>query len=285
MPPRHGKLLHMDPNPWLDRGVFHWAHQGGAREAPSNTLWAMAHALEVGAHGLEFDVHATRDDEVVLLHDATLQRTTSGCGRVRNHTVAELARFDAAHWWTPGKVDDHDAGAPPDRYPLRGRAPADRDLGIPRLGDLLERYPAVPLTIEVKDKRAVGPLVQLLRDHGRHRDVIVTSFKDSIVRRLRRRAPDLALAPGRWWNLWFLLRAGLGRPPPKSPYIALQLPPRYKWLNVIDRRLLDAAHEAGLAVHVWTIDEEAEMRRLIDLGVDGIMTDRPSVLAAVLEGK
>lgn len=273
----------MGDNPWLNRGVFHWAHQGGAREGPSNTLWAMARGLEAGAHGLELDVHLTTDGEVVLLHDPTLVRTTSGRGRVRDQTLQELARVDAAFWWTPGKVDDHDPGTPSRLYTLRGRAPADRDLAIPRLADVLDRHPGVPLTIEVKDKRAVGPLVALLREHGRRHDVIVTSFKDSIVRELRRLAPDLALAPGRWWSFWFLLRTRLRRPPLESAFVALQLPFRYKWFTVVDQRLLDAARRAGLALHVWTIDEEAEMRALIDLGVDGIMTDRPSALAAVLQ--
>jgi glycerophosphoryl diester phosphodiesterase len=278
-------VLPMDrrSNPWLGRGVFHWAHQGGAREGPSNTLYAMAKGAEAGADGLELDVHRTADGHVVLIHDATLERTTSGCGAVAAHTLEELRRVDAAYWWVPGEVDDH--GAPPDRYVLRGRAPADVDLRIPTLDELLERHPSAPLTIEVKAAAAVEPLVAVLRRHRRSEDVIVTSFKDSIVRRLRRQAPELSLAPGRVSNLWFFLRTLLRWPPRRSRYVALQVPPQYKWLRVVDARFVRAAHRCGLAVHVWTIDDEREMRELIALGVDGIMTDRPSVLASVLRDR
>ncbi len=269
-------------NPWLGRGVFHWAHQGGAREGPSNTLWAMARGDEAGADGLELDVHRSADGHLVLIHDATLERTTNGSGAVASHTLEELRGLDAAWWWAPGEVADHDA--PPDRYVLRGRAPADADLRIPTLEELLERYPSAPLTIEVKSRAVVEPLVAVLRRYNRRDDVIVTSFKDSIVRELRLQAPELSLAPGKYGNVWFFLRTLVRWPPRRSRYAALQVPTRFRGLRVVDERLLRAAHGCGLAVHVWTIDDEREMRELVALGVDGIMTDRPSVLAAVLRG-
>lgn len=103
-------------NPWLDRGVYHWAHQGGAREGPSNTLFAMAAALAAGSHGIELDVHRTKDGRLMVLHDATLERTTNGHGKVADHTLEELQRLDAAYWWVPGTVDDHDPSTPADRY-------------------------------------------------------------------------------------------------------------------------------------------------------------------------
>ncbi|HEX2191935.1 MAG TPA: glycerophosphodiester phosphodiesterase [Acidimicrobiales bacterium] len=270
-------------NPWLDRGVFHWAHQGGAREAPSNTLHAMAKGREAGADGLELDVHRSADGQVVLIHDTTLERTTNGSGAVAEHTLEELRSLDAAYWWVPGEVDDHDA--PPERYVLRGRAPADPALRIPTLEELLELHPSAPLTIEVKARGAVEPLVAVLRGHGRRDDVIVTSFKDSVVRELRKQAPELSLAPGKFGSLWFWLRTLVRWPPRRSRYVALQVPTRFKWLRVVDERFLRAAHRCGLAVHVWTIDGEQEMRDLVALGVDGIMTDRPSVLAAVLRAQ
>ncbi len=267
-------------NPWLNRGVFHWAHQGGANEAPSNTLYAMEQAVQAGAHGLELDVHRTRDGEVVLIHDDTLDRTTNGSGKVADHTLEELRRLDAAYWWVPGKTNDDDA--PADRYILRGQAPENRDLGIPTMDELLERFPSMPLTIEVKAKEAVKPLVRLLRQYDREEDIIVSSFRDSIVSELRRRAPELPLAPGASGSYWFFARALLGWPPRSSPYVALQVPPRKALFTVVTESFIAKAHRAGLAVHVWTINEEAEMRRLIALGVDGIMTDRPTVLAGIL---
>lgn len=268
-------------NPWLDRRVYHWAHQGGAREGPSNTLFAMTAALAAGSHGIELDVHRTKDGHLVVLHDSAVDRTTNGHGKVAERTLEELRRLDAAYWWVPGKVDDHDPATPPDRYTLRGRAAADPDLRIPTLDDVLGRF-AVPLTIEVKDKAAVAPLVALLRARNRTQDVIVTSFMERVVSELRRAGPELPLAPGRVYNLWFLARVLVRWPPRRSSYVALQVPHRYRGLTVLSARLVGAAHGAGMAVHAWTIDEEAEMRELIALGVDGIMTDRPTVLAAVL---
>lgn len=280
-----GRLYHLRvpaPNPWLERTRFHWAHQGGAREAPSNTLYAMKRAVAAGSAGLEFDVHASADGHVVVAHDATLERTTNGCGRIADQTLAELQPLDAAYWWVPGSVDDHDPATPVECYVLRGQVESEPDLRIPTLDEVLEAFPAMPMTIEVKDGRAVDPLVAALRGHGRTSDVIVTSFKDSVVRTLRRLAPELPLAPGRFWNLHFLVRAKLGIAPQRSWAVALQLPPRYGPLPVIDQRLLGAAHRAGMAVHAWTIDDEEEMHRLLALGVDGIMTDCPRVLDTVL---
>ena len=271
------------PNPWLDRRVFHWAHQGGAREGPSNTLHAMKLALAAGADGLEVDVHCTRDQRVVLIHDARLERTTNGSGEVKGKSLDELRRLDAAFWWVPGEVDNHDPATPVERYELRGRAPADEELRIPTLDELLERHPSTPLTIEVKSAAAVEPLVRLLRQRSRSGDVIVTSFKDSVVRQLHRADPDLPLAPGRAWNLWFLSRVRLRIPPRESSYAAVQLPVSFKFVPVLDQRLVAAARRAGMAVHAWTIDEEDEMRQLIAMGVDGIMTDRPTVLSRVLQ--
>lgn len=285
----------------MQRRVFAWAHQGGAREAPSNTVHAMERALAAGAHGLEVDVHRTADGHLVLAHDERLERTTDGSGRIADHTLAALERLDAAFWWVPGKVDDHHA--PPDAYPLRGRAPDDASLRIPTLAAVLDRFD-VPLTIEVKAPDAVAPLVGLLRARRRPPgDLVVTSFREGVVRRLRHLAPELPLAPGRVWSVLFLARVRLRVPPRRSPYAVVQAPHRYavasgllgarSWagrlvprrlqtVTVVDRRFVQAAHRAGMAVHVWTIDEEDEMRELIAMGVDGIMTDRPSVLAGVL---
>ncbi len=219
-------------NRWLDRAVFHWAHQGGAREGPSNTLYAMRRAVAAGAAGLEFDVHSSADGHVVVAHDAILERTTDGRGRIADHSLEQLRRLDAAYWWVPDKVDDHDLTTPVERYSLRGKVGSEPDLRIPTLDEVLEAFPATPLTIEVKDARAVGPLVRGLRHHVRTNDVIVTSFKDSAVRSLRQLAPELPLAPGRLWNLVFLVQAKLGRAPQRSPFVALQLPPRYRCLSV-----------------------------------------------------
>lgn len=288
-------------NPWLERRPFHWAHQGGAKEAPSNTLHAMQHAREAGAHGLELDVHRSRDNRIVVIHDHTLHRTTNRSGWVRQHSTGELAGFDAAYWWVPGQVDNHEATTPEAKYKLRGEVEKNPDLGVPTLDDLLARHGDLPMTIEVKDPGAVERLVDELTDHGVPNDrLIVTSFSDEVVGRLRRHPRHLPLAPGRRWTAWFVIRARLHLPVPKrGPYVALQVPHWYPWKEILPGRLgllvpdrwsvrfitgrvVRAAHRAGLAVHAWTIDDEAEMHELLDLGVDGIMTDCPSVLTRVL---
>jgi glycerophosphoryl diester phosphodiesterase len=301
-------------NVWLQRRFFHWAHQGGAREAPSNTLCAMREALDAGAHGLEFDVHRTADNAIVVMHDKTLGRTTNaeeiglgGTTRIADCTVEELRRLDAAYWWVPDTVVDHDA--PKERYELRGRAPADHDLGVPTLDEVLERFHG-PFTIEIKDKRAPARVIQLLQDHRvPPEDVIVTSFRERTVWNLRwrifRSKAKFGIAPGGLSTLLFFVRSRLGWAQKRSPYVAIQvphrissedlparyqrvarfLPRRWRSLTVVDERFLAHAKQAGVAVHVWTIDEREEMRELIDMrvdGVDGIMTDRPSVLTAVL---
>ncbi len=282
--------------------MFHWAHQGGAREGPSNTLRALRKAREEAhADGLELDVHCCKNGHLVLVHDAKLQRTTNGRGKVRHHELRQLKELDAAHWWVPGKVDDHHA--PESSYELRGRAPAEPDLSVATLDEVLDAFPNVPLTIEVKDSQAVEPLVELLeRRQVAMGDVIVSSFKELVVRKLRRRAPHLPLAPGRVSMWWFFVRVKLHLRPKLSGYVAVQLPhhygvenlpgawrrvgrlvpERFRRLTVLDARMVEAAAERNMAVHAWTIDEVAEIEELTEMGVRGIMTDRPTVLSRAL---
>jgi glycerophosphoryl diester phosphodiesterase len=290
-------------NPWLERRAFHWAHQGGAKEAPSNTLHAMEHGCAAGADGLEFDVHRSRDGHVVVIHDASLHRTTDRSGWVPQHSAGELAGCDAAYWWVNGEVDNHELSTPESEYELRGRIDKDPDLGIPTLDALLERFGHMPMTIEVKSGQAAEPLIRNLQARNIPFDnLIVTSFSDAVVDELHRLAPDLPLAPAGGWTFRFYLRCRLHLPVPKrGPFVALQVPhrrplneipqipgfirallPKTLMLKVTSPRFVRVAHRAGLAVHVWTIDEADEMRTLIDMGVDGIMTDRPTVFAAVL---
>lgn len=267
--------------------MVRWAHQGGAREGPSNTVHAMARAWRGPgrATALELDVRRARDGVVVVIHDRTLERTTDGQGRVARRTVAELQRLDAAHWWVEGEVVDHDA--PPEAYVLRGRAPADPTLRVPTLTDVLEAFPDAPLTIEVKAWRAAAPLAAQLAAAQRP-DVTVTSFLDPIVwmvRRARRRTPGwrAGLAPGAVGAAWLFLRVAVGLPPRSSRYTRVQVPLRVLGLTIPTRRFVDGAHRAGIAVDVWTIDDPEQMAHLLDVGVDGIMTDVPSVLAEVVD--
>ena len=272
-------------NPWLSRRVLNYAHQGGAREAPSNTLLAMRQALDVGAPALELDLHATADREVVVCHDATVDRTTNGTGFIAEMSLEAVQSLDAAYWWVPGSVVDHEAD--PSDYPLRARAPADPELRIPTLREVLEAFPAAYLNVDIKQTTpAVEPyerlVADLFRDHGREGDVIVASFFDAATDAFSALAPDVSTAAGLGAIAGFYFALRDGSEPPPMRHHALQVPPTHEGTTVVDAAFVGAAHDAGLAVHVWTIDEAVEMQRLIDLGVDGIMTDRPSVLADVL---
>jgi glycerophosphoryl diester phosphodiesterase len=275
-------------NPWLERRPLNFAHQGGACEAPSSTLYAMRRAVAAGAHALELDVHVTADRHLVVCHDDTVDRTTDGSGRIADMTLAELQGLDAAHWWVPGSVVDHTADAA--AHPLRGRAPADPDLVVPTLRAVLEAFPRTYLNLDIKEwAPAVEPydglLADLLSEYGRGDDVLVGSFVDTAVASFSARAPHVGTIAGTAAMATFYFAVRQGADPPPLPHQALQVPPTFEGLTVVDEALVEAAHTAGLAVHVWTIDEPDEMHRLLDLGVDGVMTDRPAVLAEVLAAR
>ena len=261
--------------------MFNWAHQGGAREGPSNTLYAMRGALEAGAHGLELDVHLTRDGHLVVAHDDELRRTTGADGRIATSTLEHLQTLDAAHQWVPGEVAVEDAS--PDAYRLRndGSQPVDADLRIPTLQEVLDTFPGVPLNLEVKRLRAALPLARFLRRTDRT-DVVVASIRPLALWafRLRARAVPFAPSPVGLAVVWLASRVRV--PVPIRGGVAIQVPLRLKGRTVTDKRLVAATHRAGLAVHVWTLDDPAEIRQALDLGVDGIMTDRPTLVAEAL---
>jgi len=275
-------------NPWLERRVLNYAHQGGAREGPSSTLHAMRQAVAEGAHAIELDVHATADRHLVVCHDATVDRTTEGAGRIADLTLAEVQSLDNAYWWVPDTVVHHEAE--PHEYTLRGRAASDSALRIPTLREVLEEFPGTILNLDIKQTApTVEPyeedLARLLREYGRSDDVIVASFSDAAVATFSAAAPDIATAAATNATTAFYFAAVAGEEPPPTAASALQVPPAFGGVQVVDERFVAAAHRAGLAVHVWTIDDPAEMEELLDLGVDGIMTDYPSVLAGVLAGR
>ncbi|HUR50431.1 MAG TPA: glycerophosphodiester phosphodiesterase [Acidimicrobiales bacterium] len=284
--PTPSSSLHRRRNPWLDRRVLNWAHQGGAREGPSSTLWAMRCAVESGAHAIELDVHATKDGHIVVCHDPTVDRTTQSSGAIADLTLEQVQSLDNAYWWVPGEVVA--PGRAEDEYPLRGRAPDDLSLRIPTLHEVLDAFPGVFLNFDIKQTApAVKPyeeeVARVLAEHGRSDDVIVASFLDGATDAFRQIAPETCVSFGMEGTRAFFTAVRDGADPPDTPHVALQVPPWAGEIELVTAGFVDAAHAAGVAVHVWTIDEEAEMRRLVGLGVDGIMTDRPSVLAGVLD--
>jgi glycerophosphoryl diester phosphodiesterase len=273
-------------NPWLDRRVLNYAHQGGAKEAPSSTLLALRQAVAAGADALELDVHATADGELVVCHDATVERTTNGAGAIASMTLDELRRLDNAYWWVPGEVVA--PGRPDVEYVYRGKAPSDSSLLIATLREVLDEFDRVFLNLDIKQTApAVEPyeaaLAGLLREYGRADDVIVASFNDAATAAFAAVAPEIATSAGTLATATFWQAVQQGVDPPPTGHVALQVPAAYEAIPIVDEPFVTAAHRQGLAVHVWTIDEPNEMARLLELGVDGIMTDRPTVLESVLQ--
>jgi glycerophosphoryl diester phosphodiesterase len=274
-----------DTSVWLERRVIAYAHQGGAWESPSSTLHAIDHALEVGATGIELDVHATADGELVVCHDATVDRTTAAQGTIASFTLAQLRVLDFSYWWIPG------ADVTPDRpdaeYPFRGRAPGDRAFGIATLREVLERYPGVVLNLDIKQTApVVAPyeesLARLLAEFGRTDDVIVASFLDPATDAFRAFAPDVPTSAGTMATAAAWQAVQGAEELPESPAVAFQVPERQGDLVIVDEAFVAAAHKAGKAVHVWTVNDAGSMERLLGLGVDGIISDVPTTLCGVL---
>lgn len=272
-------------NPWMGRRVLNYAHQGGAREGPSSTLFAMRQALANGADGLELDVHATSDGELVVCHDATVDRTTERSGAIADLSLAELQQLDNSYWFVPGEVVA--PGRADGEYVHRGKAPADHEFGLATLREVLEAFAGVYLNLDIKQtapdvKPYEAALAALLREFGRTDDVIVASFLDQATDAFSQVAPEISTSYGTLGTAQFWRAVQDGEHPPPTRHHALQVPPSFGDRTIVDERFVDVAHANNIAVHVWTIDDAAEMERLLALGVDGIMTDTPSVLTEVL---
>ena len=270
---------------WLERRVIAYAHQGGAWESPSSTLHAIAHAIDAGATGIELDVHATSDGELVVCHDASVDRTTDQTGSIASFTLAELREMDFSYWWIPGA--DVTPGRPADEYPYRGRAPGDRAFGIATLREVLEAFPGVVLNLDIKQTAPVVPpyeekLARLLAEYERVDDVIVASFLDPATDAFRGFAPRVPTSAGTIATADAWRAAHAGEPMPSIPAVAYQVPERQGDLVVVDEQFVTAAHAAGKAVHVWTINDTEAMERLLGLGVDGIISDLPTTLCGLL---
>jgi glycerophosphoryl diester phosphodiesterase len=257
------------PGPW----PANLAHRGASARAPENTLEAFRMAVEQGAGGLELDVHATRDGEIVVIHDATVDRTTDGSGAVADMALDELRRLDAGYRFSP------DGGL---TFPYRGRG-----LRIPTLAEVYEEFPDAPVNADIKERRAGAEeaVLRVIERAVAEARTLVASNDHAVVRRFRRASGGrIPTAASRREIAAFYLMSrsrleALGRP----AYDALQVPVEHRGIELVTPRFLRAAHSRGVRVDVWTINDPGEMRRLLDLGVDVIMTDRPGVLAGLLE--
>lgn len=242
------------------------AHRGSRLLWPENTTEAFSAAVDLGISHIETDLRMTSDGVLVCFHDPTVDRTTEGTGPVSGLTWDELAALDAGH--------RHGAER---EFPYRGAG-----VKVPRFEELISDFPGLGVIAELKADGLAEPLVRLIEDHDLHDRIIVGSFSDKRLAEVRelsrgRVRTSTGMAATRRW----VLAARAGRPV-MGGATALQVPVQSRGLRVVNQRLIRIAHEAGLDVHVWTVNEESEMVRLLDLGVDGLITDRPDLLRRVL---
>jgi glycerophosphoryl diester phosphodiesterase len=226
-----------------------FAHRGGSKIGPENTITAFDRGLAAGADGLELDVHLSRDGVVVVHHDESLDRTTRAKGPLRARTAAELA-----------------------------------DIGVPTLRDVLARYPQAGIIVELKEPgpALAAAVVQEVRRADAAGRVCLGSFSTSALRAARASAPDIATSGARFEVRMALYRSWLRLSPGQPPYRAFQVPETSGNTRVVSPRFVQLAHKAGIVVQVWTVDEPHDIRRLLDWGVDGIISDRPDVAADVV---
>ncbi len=242
--------------PFLDAPTpLAFAHRGGAAAGDENTVEAFGRAVDMGYRYLETDVQATSDGVAVVFHDDTLHRIFGQDARVDGLRYADLASIRA-----------------------------DGDPVVPRLDAVLDAWPEVRFNIDVKCDAAVGPVADAVRRAGALDRVLLAAFSDARTARLRAElGPALATSVG--WRgaggLYAASRVGWGGTQATRGIAAAQVPPTRGRLRVVDRRFVRHAHRLGLQVHVWTIDDPTEMHELLDLGVDGIMTDHIDVLRDV----
>lgn len=244
------------------------AHRGGSAIGPENTLLALERGRAAGADGFEIDVRLSSDGDLVVIHDPTLDRTTNARGSVGSMTTAELGRVDAAHWFNPEQG-----------YPLRGRG-----IGVPRLADALDRFPDCVFIVELKEgnRDAAHRVVEIVRAAGAIDRVMVGSFHRGALQHVRRLEPALPTGAATNETRLALYKSRLRLPLGRTPYRAFQVPEAFGSTRIISPQFIRTAHAAGVPVQVWTVDDEQDMRRLLEWGVDALITDRPGVALQVV---
>jgi glycerophosphoryl diester phosphodiesterase len=244
-------------HPFFDVGApLALAHQGGGKESLENSSEAFANAHRLGYRYLDIDLQVTSDGVVLAHHDDTLERLLGLTGAVADRTWAELSE-----------------------------APLPNGEPLARFDELIETYPDAYWNIELKSDHAIGPTVEMIRHHGLGPKTCFSTFSDRRMRKLRKAAQglDASTSTPIYATLWLKVSSLLRFLPYRTSAHVTQAPVEQKGITILDERFVRRAHEAGVAVLVWTIDEPTEMHRLLDLGVDGINTDSPTALKSVLE--
>jgi glycerophosphoryl diester phosphodiesterase len=259
---REGMTL--DPDRW--RSPVPIAHRGSRVLWPENTDTSFHGAYELGYRHFETDLHLTADGALVCFHDPTVDRTTNSTGRVEDLSLEQLQALDAGF-----------RHGTPDGFTYR-----ELGIKVPTLEWLLTTFPDTSVVVDMKSDGLAGPLAALIDDLDVHDRLVVGSFSDARLaefRHLTNRRVATSTGPT-LARLW-VLASRVGRQA-GGEAAALQLPTHMRGVRVVDERLVKVAHDAGLQVHVWTVNRRTEMVRLLDMGVDGLITDRPDVLKDLL---
>lgn len=243
-----------------------YAHRGGALLWPGNTIFAFDEALNARADVLEMDVRSTKDGELVVIHNATVDETTNGSGAVSDYNLKDLQDLDAGYRWGPPK------------FPHRGKG-----LKIPTLEEVFDRYKDQDVCMNIEIKQIMPSIVdqfcELVEKHGMSDRVLVASFSTSVLRQIRAKLPQVATSAGTWEMFVFYVLNWFGLTERYHlPVRALQFWSSIGPFPIITENLVRAAHKYNLEIHGWTVNKPAEMRRLIKLNVDGIITDDPITL-------
>lgn len=257
----------MSDRPYLNaEHPIRFAHRGSRVLWPENTLHSFHQAVALGYRYIETDIRVTRDGVVVVFHDEDLERLTNGVGKVRDWDWDDLKHLDAAYNFSPDGTD----------YPLRGTG-----ITIPRLDETFDTFPKVRFNIDLKPKNAEWAVADVVVRKRRQDAVLIGGFIDARSSRFRRITKGtVATSAGSSTAMAMYAASRVGKTV-RRQVDAYQLPDKMKGAS-IDKKLVDSIHAAGAHIHVWTVDEPDDMHRLLDLGVDGIVTDRPDVLNAVL---
>ncbi|WP_160152600.1 glycerophosphodiester phosphodiesterase [Microbulbifer sp. ALW1] len=263
---------------WLRPGrsrplVVAHGDEGGRGLFPGNTLLYLREMVALGVDAVEMDLHLTADSHLVMLHDGTLERTTDGKGMVASKTLAELKSLNAAYHWSPDG----------ERYPYR-----ENPQPLATIDEVLAEFPHTPLIIELKDSdhRAAEVLARVIQRAGCETRVIVSSFHRGVIRRFRNLCPQVATgATLPEALLFFAAQCLFAERRLRSAYQTMQLPCRYYGLPVFTRRFVQAARRCGLHLAVWTVNDLESMKKYINQGLDGIVTDRPDRLLSILDSR
>jgi len=248
------------------------AHQGGDGIAPGNTMLAFQNAVDIGVDVLEMDLHITKDDVLVLIHDETIDRTTNGTGEVESMTLDEIKQYDAGYDWS----NDNNA-----TFPFRGQG-----ITIPTLEEVFTAFPQMKMTIEIKksNKSMIEPFCDMIREYDMQDKIVVASFYDDKMKAFREECPEVATSSAKNETTVFVLLSKVFLTGFYSPqFYSLQVPEESSGITVMTESFIRAAHERNLAVEPWTINDEETMRKFIEWGVDGIMTDRPDIMIETLK--